>query len=188
MHIITKGMLLFSMLLLCFINTQAQSMDRAFNLTTRAMRLNYMPQEGFTAFDSMYTYQTGKEVMPILFTYSLISKDSNMVIGFNFLPWNYYVSETQYLLNINVDIDTLKTEITRYPERYRKRTSNADDAGVYQPGFPLGYRGRFPHCKVVFLHKQNGGDVWIYYFYTDKAGSKIDKCIRSTASMLSFKG
>ncbi|TCC99962.1 hypothetical protein [Pedobacter psychroterrae] len=61
----------------------------------------------------------------------------------------------------------------------------ADDAALFDVPVSRAYQGKYHKLKVFCMYKKNEGEVWIYYFYNE--GAKIDKHIRDTEYILTFK-
>lgn len=61
----------------------------------------------------------------------------------------------------------------------------ADDAALFDVPVSNPYQGKYHKLKVFCMYKKNVGEVWIYYFYNE--GARIDKYIRDTQFILTFK-
>lgn len=133
-------------------------------------------------------------------TYGLVNKSNDIVILMIFMDRNGvtpektamlrrvgpdYDPERNYLVWIRLQSDT-SYRIIHYPPSYIRKTSRADDAGEYVLNCRGVYKKIYTHCKVVFMHKEKRGDVSLYYFYTDAAKKKINRCIKKTAPMLRY--
>lgn len=174
----------------------AQKTDRKLNGYAKVMDYSYKQPEGFFELDSGTFVKTNicslkiknkKEWHLMLngnFDYSIISKKKDVVVTFMILPgfnsWNYYRT-------IQLYADTMNYPIIHYAPKQLKKTSDATKASLYVPNCPFLHKTQYPNLKIVILYKKGKGVIQLFYYYTDKAADRIDKCIRKTADMIQFK-
>ncbi len=104
----------------------------------------------------------------------------------------FSIVNSNYLKDIDGFTDTLLYKPFRYPEKMVSGTWNATAAVLCETGMgqfykePL-YAGKYSHCKMLVLHKDNRGDVFIYYWYNERCADVVDKVVEETKRMITFK-
>ncbi|GAA4309914.1 hypothetical protein [Compostibacter hankyongensis] len=177
-------------------------MDRAFNIFKKDIHLDYKKPNGFEELDSTSHFMCGRNVWVNPFVYNLINHSKDIVIAVQMWSYkdlkqleddmSYYgipvnSANANYLRDIEFLADTVHSQVIYYPPAYVKKKFNADDAGEYLLNCPYLYRKKYAHCQVVFLHKKKRGDLQLFYYYTDDAKEKIEKCIHKTAGMIRYQ-
>ncbi len=173
--------------------------DTVLHIYVQRLGMRFRLPNGFHR-DSVIDYVCGNGSLVSSISYALINKSNDIIILMIFMDRSAitpektamlrrinpdYDPEKNYLVWIRVQSDTSYKAI-HYPRAYIRKTSRADDAGEYVLNCPNPYKKVYNHCKVVFMHKEKRGDVLLYYFYTDAAKKKIDRCIKKTARMMRY--
>lgn len=174
----------------------SQKLDRRLNLYAKEMGVRYKKPPGFFELDSGTFVKTNvcrlitKDkrqwhlMLSAPFDYSIISKRKDIIITFmimqRFKAYDYY-------REIQLNADTVNHQIIHYSKKYLKKTSNATEASLYVPNCPFLYKKEYPHLKVAIMYEKGEGVIQLFYYYTDKAANKIDRCIKRTADMIRFK-
>lgn len=64
---------------------------------------------------------------------------------------------------------------------------NADAGFIFDGSMDSTYKGKYTAAKVVILHKQNIGDIELFYFYNEKSKKDIEAEIKRTWGMVKFR-
>jgi hypothetical protein len=96
-----------------------------------------------------------------------------------------HTANTDHLLKIREKIDSVNDSICLFDSRTTKDKYLADKAGTYSFPLTIPYEGRFIHCRVVFMHKDDIGDVEVHYFY-DPTKTDIRSYVNDTWKMIHF--
>jgi hypothetical protein len=92
-----------------------------------------------------------------------------------------------YLRYIELEADTTKEKVVFYSREYCRKKFNADVGAKFCMTNNRLFRGKYPYCEVVILHKENRSDIMLLYFYTDESREMLNKIIKQTAGMLRYK-
>jgi len=63
---------------------------------------------------------------------------------------------------------------------------NADKSGTYSFTLEVPYEGKYNHCRIIFMHKDNCGDAEVYYFYNEEDKHEIKSSLKNTYKMIHF--
>jgi hypothetical protein len=154
-----------------------------------------MPQR-YTQYGSQETFDPGiKNVLLGTFWYLIQSKRDDVIIGMTLLELNFsesrisdlfpnYKKNKTYLSGVKSQADTLKEKPLHFSKAYIAKTSNADDAGIFTMSPTNSFHDK-KKCKVVFLHKDDRGDIMLYYFYENE--KKLKRSLKKTEKMIRFR-
>lgn len=104
----------------------------------------------------------------------------------------FSIVNSSFLKDMYGFTDTILYKPCWYPEMIVLKIWNATAAALCETDMeqfynePL-YAGKFSRCKMLVIHKDNRGDVFIYYWYNEKSADVIDKVIEQTKGMIAFK-
>lgn len=184
----------------CFFGTTSWAQNnRALNYFVDNIGFEYHLPSKYIKSDSTEHYlpgrnSTGKYVMPISFFCQLESIDKNILIAVSFINYNGWDEKKIRQLNPNFNVNNgYKGDIANQKDTSRvnyysasmaKQLYNADVAGYYDffPENP--YRNRYHSCQIVFLHKQDQGQIQLFYFYNGKKA--LEKALKNTKDMIRF--
>lgn len=85
----------------------------------------------------------------------------------------------------NLDKEDIDTSKIRFFDAARLKKYKADYGGIANVILEKPYLEKYWKIKVLFFYKKGEGEVYQYYFYND--GVPIDKIIKQTEYMLTFR-
>lgn len=187
---------IFFFLFNCKLHAQEQPKDFVFNSNLKACQMSFTPNNKFTEFEGAHNYSCGDDVRYNALFYTMVNKDSSIVIGFTLMkatPKHMQAMlgpkadfNTNYIKNAKYLADTINHKLIFYKPTYIKQKFNADDVVEYYRACLTPYNGKYPFKKVVIGVKRDIGQFEIIYFYTKAAEKNIDKVIKNTAGIIKY--
>jgi len=171
-------------------NVTAQKYDRVFKWSIKRTNLSFKVPKGFRELDSITIVKCGDDKFPVgTVIYSLVNKDSSIVIAFNNLSsgaTGYDPIQNVRLIKKNF-ADTINHTAFFYPKEYSIKKFNADIAGEFTRNCPNPFIQKYHKNRFIFLAKAGYGEASIIYYYNENREKDIHKIIKQTAGMLKFK-
>jgi|GEM_PF-1191116 len=195
-----KVLFIFFVLQCLIKNATAQKYDRIFKLGIKRTHLSFKAPKGFSELDSITIVKCDDGKFPVgTVIYSLINKDSSVVIAFNNLMscdttrYDPIKNTRRYDPIQNVRLvkknfaDTINHTAFFYPKEYSIKKFNADIAGEFTRNCPNPFMQKYHKNRFIFLAKADYGEASIIYYYNEDREKDIHEIIKQTAGMLRFK-
>lgn len=195
MKIITYLLVIIGFLLpFNWVYAQSKPKIFGFKADLEASQMTYTVDRNFDEFEGIHKYSCASGEQNNALLYTVINKDSSIVIGFTLMPplskemmsdpkIDY---EHNYIKTARSMADTINHKLILYKPEYVKAKFNADDVGEYYRACPIPYNGKYPFRKIVFGAKKATGQFEVIYFYNNKAAKDVDKVIKATAGIIRF--
>jgi hypothetical protein len=160
-------------------------------------KVHFTPPTGFIVSDSTEMFAALKDVVLSTSFTRLISTDKKIYIYTTIIPYDtagtdfirrhfnpLYDRKDNYKNLIKCKIDSANGKVSYFKGNKLKKY-NATVAGIYKMRLDFHFHQIYKNAKVLFMTKEETGDVELIYFYLD--GADIDKYIRDTALSFTFK-
>lgn len=175
-----------------------QSKDRILKIDLLELNISYRQPRGFIESDSTEAVNFANGHFHNALDYSLKTNKADIIVGISFQhlapPSDFvkrlapnYDPNKNYLHYTELRADTTKEKVVFYSKEYCRKKFNADVGAKFCMTSNRSFRGKYPYCKVVILHKENRSDIMLLYFYTDESRKELDRIIKQTAGMLRYK-
>jgi hypothetical protein len=189
---------LFLFSLFSFHPGTARAQAVAFHAYLDTIGLIYTPPSGYSPIDyhGNFVFSGGHYTSEIF--YAIKNNTSDIVIGFILKPMFrtdtasltyrvfHYDPNTAWLKDIKNQADPSASPPLFYDKMKMSRI-NADSAAFYQLKMENAFLNDYTHCKILEIHKEHTGDAEICYFYNDKTSNLVDKEIKATYGVLTYK-
>ncbi|WP_421940572.1 hypothetical protein [Pedobacter sp.] len=170
-----------------------QKYDRIFKICLDELNLEYTLPAGFSERDSTTSFKCKDDLYNKTTTlvYSVINKDSSIIIGFgDFIRdrgQQYYEPVSNILKRQKSEADSLHFSSLVYHQQKADKKFNADNAVEYTKNCSDAFLDKYNNDRYVLAARKGKGEFTIVFYFTDAAKDKALQLVREASGILKFR-
>lgn len=170
-----------------------QKYDRMFKIDLNELKLDYKKPKGFLERDSITSVRCkdSRLYLPTTLIYSIVNKDSSIIIGFGDFITDHGQYDYDPVVNIlrrkKSEADSVYFRPIVYDQKIAGSEFNGDLAVQYSPHCSEAFLKKYNNDRYILVGKKGVGEFTIAFYFTDKAKDRALTMIKNASQILKFQ-